>query len=246
MSDFDISHILQRWPYDPERNVRRIASLSGTEKLQVRLPLGVEQYELDGRPDGLCPDGCESYLELFQHRCAEAGGGFSLSHLDCRLLYEEGVLYYFRYYLCFQIADFDRVIRDTQRNLAMFDFADRYAKRDEGKARLNQHRPYVMRMRASAKALQLAATGEYERGADVLREAIDGIEMLEPVQTETWRVERDRSVSILQGMLKETQEKAPPSKTERIRCLLDAAVSAENYERAARLRDILHRMGRGA
>ena len=48
----DLSSLLRGWKYDEDNNVRRFRTKAGREVLQVRLPLGVEQYELNGRPAG--------------------------------------------------------------------------------------------------------------------------------------------------------------------------------------------------
>ena len=48
----DLSQLLHDWPYDPEHTMRIVTAGDGRSVLQVRLPLGIEQYELEGRPDG--------------------------------------------------------------------------------------------------------------------------------------------------------------------------------------------------
>lgn len=241
----DLSDILREWPHDPKQNIRRIVSADGVEKLQVRLPLGIEQYELEGRPDGVRPEGHESYLEFFRDRVAEAQSPAALSQEDCQRLYEEGALYYFRYHLCFQLGDFDRVIRDTLRNLSMFDFTDRYASRDEDRVRVNQHRPYVLRMLASARALRHAAGDEFDQALRVLADAIAEIEQTAEVPTKTFRLEKQRSLAILRGMFREMKTKRPLPERERLQQRLKDAVAAENYEWAAELRDTLKRMDAG-
>ena len=67
MSDSaDLRKILKSWPYDPEQDARIIRGDDGRDLLQVRTPLGIEQYEMDGRPDGARPHGMESALEYYQ------------------------------------------------------------------------------------------------------------------------------------------------------------------------------------
>ncbi|MEC9352291.1 MAG: DNA helicase UvrBC, partial [Planctomycetota bacterium] len=68
-NETDISKILQDWKYGDDDHVRRVTTASGDEVLQVRLPLGIEQYELEGRPDGLRPQGEESW---FHHYSSQA------------------------------------------------------------------------------------------------------------------------------------------------------------------------------
>ena len=241
MPDFEISDVLREWPYDPERNVRRITASDGSEKLQVRLPLGIEQYELDGRPDGRRPEGCESYLDMFLERFKAEGGARMLSPEECALLYEEGVLYYFRYLLCFQIGDYDRVARDTRRNLRMFDLVHELGGRDEDKVKVDQYRPYVLRMLASALAMRYAGHGDVENAVGALNNAISEIERIEHVPGATFAMEKRRSLSLLRAMVEEMREQAP-SETDQLRRRLKAAVEAEQYERAAKLRDVLRVM----
>ena len=54
----DIEGILDGWEYEPDGlQVRIITGDDGTEKIQMRIDLGLIQMELDGRPDGQRPDG---------------------------------------------------------------------------------------------------------------------------------------------------------------------------------------------
>src|ERR1041385_4718989 len=98
---FDLRDLLKDWPYDPENDVRRI-EVDGREVLQVRLPLGIEQYELHGRPDGQRPYGKESLLDHHLERLGEAerdgkAADFALTPDDCAELFSEGTLNYYRY-----------------------------------------------------------------------------------------------------------------------------------------------------
>ena len=243
MSNVDtLAEMLREGPYEPGRTLRRIVAPDGSEKLQVRLPLGIEQYELDGRPDGQRPHGRESYLELFLERLEDRTGPRRLSKEECTSLFEEGVLYYFRYLLCFQMGDFDRVIRDTRRNLQMFDLLGECCEDEEDKVRVDQYRPYVIRMLAAATALQQADAGEADKAEQALRNAIADIERLELVPGLTFELEKKRSLSILRGMIEE-MHKQVPSEAQQLRDRLRAAVDSEDYERAAKLRDVLRAMG---
>ena len=99
----DISEILGEWPYDQDRTLRIIIAADGRSVLQVRLPLGMEQYELDGRPDGAKPYGRDTVLDEFETRLQDhirengSDSGFTLSHDDFTQLQNEGILFYYRY-----------------------------------------------------------------------------------------------------------------------------------------------------
>jgi hypothetical protein len=132
----DLRRILKDWPYDPEQDARIVRGDDGRELLQVRTPLGIEQYEMDGRPDGLRPHGMESALEYHTHLLNQAKfsgveADFGLSPSECSDLFHEGTLYYFRYVRLFQLKDWTRTARDTARNLWAFDLLHRYARREE-------------------------------------------------------------------------------------------------------------------
>jgi len=49
---------LDDWPYDAENVVRIVRVSDGREIMQVRTPLGIEQYELEGRPTANDPTEC--------------------------------------------------------------------------------------------------------------------------------------------------------------------------------------------
>jgi len=240
----DISSILSEWPYDEENNVRRITGEDGREKLQVRLPLGIEQYEVDGRPDGLRPEGCESYLEYFEGVAEREGAGWRLSAPDFAKLYEEGLLYYFRYLLFFRVGDYEKCARDTARNLRLADFVRAHAGDPEMSAAIEQYRPYILRMNAISIAVGEAKAGNLEEALDILSEAMEEIEELEPVDTQIFRLEKARSLIALRDLKNQLKRQEPLSRVERLKEELAEAVSTENYERAALLRDEIRRLSK--
>ena len=139
----DIRELLQDWPFDPENAARIVRTSDGRDVLQVRTPLGLEQLEMQGRPDGAHPHDMESALEFHQRRLADAenAGGeeeFELTAQDCAELFDEGTLYYFRYLHLFQLQRWTDTVRDTARNLRLFDFVRRYAGREEDRDHLEK------------------------------------------------------------------------------------------------------------
>src|SRR6184192_3454600 len=78
--NFDISHLLEQWEYQPGQVVvRRFIGKDGTEKIQLRVDLGLLQMNAHGRPDGKRPFGHATLLEYYQARAREHakkhGGG---------------------------------------------------------------------------------------------------------------------------------------------------------------------------
>ena len=245
----DIGPVLREWPYDPARNVRKVAGADGSPKLQVRLPLGIEQYELTGRPDGLRPEDEESCFHVLKGRLAQhvaagsAASEFVLTEEDCARLRDEAILYYFRYLLCFQIGEYDLVERDTERNMEVFRFVDMYAEREEDRTALSQYWPYIIRIHAMARAVPAAQAGSPEHATELLREAVRMINALEEIENQTFSLEKMRSLGVLAEMLEQMESKEPPSERELVRKRLMEAIETENYERAAQLRDLLRSMG---
>ena len=241
----DITDILKEWEYNPADNTRKIMGEDGLEKLQVRLPLGIEQYEVNGRPDGMRPFGKESYLDYYEEMAAQyieknnTDEGFGLESEDCMRLAEEGIFYYYRYVLFFQIQDYVNTIRDTERNSRLFDFVKKYAVSDADKEAMEQYQPYIIRMGSAAKALWNVKLEQFDEALRRVCEGIREIEMLGEVSNSVFVYEKKRSLSILREMEKEIRKQKPLSKLEKLQKQMARAVKRENYEKAAELRDVI-------
>jgi hypothetical protein len=238
----DLRRILKNWPYDPENDARIVPGDNGREALQVRTPLGIEQYELEGRPDGARPHGLESALEFHMRRLEEARlasreAEFDLSPGECAELFSEGTLYYLRYVRLFQLRDWTRTIRDTERNLRVFDFVNRHARRQEDQQFLERWRPYILRINVCAIAMQQLEKGNYERALRLVKEATAKMESLEGLDDETFQFERDRSLEALRELAEQIQQNRPLSELEQLEKQLQRAVDRQEFESAARLRD---------
>ncbi len=125
-NETDISKILEDWKYGDGDHVRRVTTASGDEVLQVRLPLGIEQYELNGRPDGLRPQGEESWFQHYSSQAEKNPWSIDLDENDFQNLKEECLLYYYRYLLLFQLGEYENCSRDTLRNIKVLDFATKH------------------------------------------------------------------------------------------------------------------------
>jgi len=246
----DLSHLLRAWPYEPGRiNVRTVTGIDGRPKLQIRLDLGVLQLEVAGRPDGSKPDGFESLLDMHidrMHRYQKQSGstaGFVLSPDDCRALREEAVQYYHRYVALFALGDFAGVVRDTSRNLELFDICRDFGTTEADRAVLEQFRPQVLMMRVRAEAELALSKGEpkgalaaLDRGLSELRAVFDdagrGRDFEHAIETQ-----------LLRGMRDALVPKLPSSQRAELQERLRSALDAENYELAAILRDELRLLG---
>lgn len=240
--DVDLKELFDSWPYDPDNDARIIKGKDGREILQVRQPVGIEQYELEGRPDGKRPHEKESALEYYMERLSEARAkgdeaSFTLSPADCSELFQEGVLYYYRYLHLFQLKDWKRTVRDTARNLRLFDFVHRYAERDEDQMNLEKWRPYLTRMHAVARAMLMLEGNHHAEALKVIHEAIETVQTLEELDDPTFKFEQERSLAVLRDVASQIERKRPVSEIERLQKELQKAVETQEFERAAQLRD---------
>ena len=239
----DLNTLLNDWPHESGAiKVRKILGLDGREKLQLRIDLGMLQMEMTGRPDGHRPHNCESLLQYHERRAARAearGDGYELSAEQCNELQQEGIQYYHRYLSLFQINDFAGVIRDTQRNLDLFQFVAEHTDRDDLAWSFQQFRPYVLMMNTRAKASVLlsegkfgAAISEIERGRDAIEEFFQQSNFPELAQ-------KSSEIAFLEEWLEEVSSKRPLTKLEIMQREMEVAIASELYERAAELRDAI-------
>lgn len=246
----DIRRLLESWPYDPEHPARIVDGSKGSKVLQVRTPLGLEQLELSGRPDGVRPHGMGSVLEFHLQRLAKAQTDgretdFELEAEECAELFGEGTLYYFRYLHLFQLRRWDFTIRDTARNLRLFDFVNRHAAREEDRLHLEKWRPYVVRMNACAMALLALEQGEAAKALGMIETAKRQIAALEELDDDTFQFERQRSQMALSELSAQIERMQPVSPLDRLERQLQKAIDSQEFERAAKLRDRIRELRAG-
>jgi len=246
----DIGELLREWPASDTDNVRMITDADGVEKVQVRVDQGafqgILQMNLDGRPDGRRPEGRDFVLDHFKdrqsHLLAQQGDedAFSLSEEDCGELFDESFRIYQRYIFLLQIEDFSRVIRDTERNMEVFRFVNRYAVREEDRMHLERWWPYILRINATATAMIHSRNNDLDRGLELIEAAVNRIENLDPVDAEEFDLEKKRSLEALDELRVEIEAKKPISRQEQLEEAMAQAIDHEDYERAAEIRDQLN------
>jgi hypothetical protein len=252
--DFDISEVLKQWEYEPGGvAVRKFIGKDGQEKIQLRVDLGLLQMNASGRPDGKKPMGHPSLLELYQKRLEQYrrrhGGseaGFGLTPEDCSKLQMEALQYHHRSICQLQLGDHAAVTRDTERNLAVFDFVDRHAESPELAWSLQQFRPQLLMMHTRAVALPLLQANDF---SGAIRHIRDGLELLRAFYREHDRtdlLEESHEVLSLQDWLQDVEQRRPLSTRERLQRQLQRALQREEYEKAAHLRDRLKQLEKPA
>ena len=173
-----------------------------------------------------------------------------LNEDDCLQLWREGMQYYHRYLSCWHLELYEACARDTSRNLRLFAFVRSHAADDRHKLQFDQWRPYVLMMHARAVATPLLEQRLYneglrmiEAGIEAIREFLDEYEQShradechELVSLERWREE-------ILGREERAAAARPKSMAELLRRQLDAAIAAEEFAEAARLRDQIRKLG---
>ncbi len=146
-------------------------------------------------------------------------------------------MYYFRYVRLFQLRDWARTIRDTSRNLKVFDLVHGYAMREEDQQFLEKWRPYILRIHASASALAELDKQNFDKALRLLEEGLQKMEDLDDMDDETFKFERDRSLTALRELSDQISKARPLTRLERLEKQLHKAVDRQEFERAAELRD---------
>jgi len=265
--DFDISPILDNWDYESGHVMaRRFVGQDGEEKIQLRVDLGLLQMNVNGRPDGRRPGDFATAFDLHvdrlgKHRAENVGSdeGFTLEHDACIQLKQEAIQYHHRYICLLQMEDYDRVIRDTKRNIKVFDFVDKYAASPELAWDLNVLRPQLLMMQTRAQAeLQLKAKQRdeaiaiVEQGIDAIRgffldhERLDMMDQSDEVfSLSDWLEELRNPDSPADAKREASLNVAPPeplSQKEQLELEMAEAVEREDYERAAEVRDAIREL----
>lgn len=245
----DLRFILDGWEYEPGKiSVRKIIGRDGREKVQTRIDLGLLQFEYAGRPDGQRPMDCESLLQHHEHRLqrhVEQYGDdedFVLTPEECQELRHEAYLYYQRYLSLFVLEEYAGVVRDTARNLRVVELCERYAAVEHDRALVREQRGYVTMMNARARA---HLRWEQEHPDDALQIVEDALGALEALADEADGIgTQDGELRVLHKLRREILESLPVTAPARLKTELNAALAAEDYERAALLRDALAQQGR--
>lgn len=245
----DLDPLLHQWPYESGTiQVRTVQGSDGKTKVQLRLDLGILQMESDGRPDGQTPFGCESLLEHYEKLALrfeneDREHSFKLNSDDCLKLQQEGIQYYHRYLAFFQLQNFNAVIRDTQRNLRLFDFVARYAEKAELANMFQHFRPYVLMMLTRARGMMALHANDYPRAIKHIEWGVQEIKNFLQEHYPPELIEQNAELAFLQNWMQEVTEERPLTPKEKLHQQMLDAVEKEDYERAARLRDALKELG---
>jgi hypothetical protein len=173
----DLQSFLESWPYDAVKNARVEHGVDGREIILVRQPMGLEQYELDGRPDGRQVHGMDTLLDFHHARVnaakqTQSATVLELTAEDCAQLFDETSAYYHRLIVLFRLNDWTRVERDTAQILRLLEFVKQHARCEEDRLQLDPLRPHITRINAVARAMILLDKRQYRDAFQTARDFI--------------------------------------------------------------------------
>jgi hypothetical protein len=177
----DLRSCLASWPYDAEKNVRMGRGIDGREIILVRQPMGLEQYEVDGCPDGWRQDGRGKAFALPPDRVGAAkripsAMATKMTADDCGKLFQEASAYYCRLIVLLRLKQWIRAERDTTQILHLLQCAKQHAHHAEDRAQLDSWYPHLTRLRVAAEAMILLEKGQYRAAFQVARNTIGGLQ----------------------------------------------------------------------
>jgi tetratricopeptide (TPR) repeat protein len=246
----DLQHILQDWPDGAEVPVaRKFTAADGQVFVQLRIDLGVLQMAIDGRPDGECPQGYPTYLDLIRERMAtHPEAGVAEEHF--RELGREMLQFYRRRITLMALArqarlndDIDeadacyrRAIRDADHNLAVLDLLHEFGARIEFGDEHEQYRAYILMQRATCRAERALLVQDPDAAIEHLK---SGITAIQACAEDEYEDGEELSPFIIELRRFERQVRRRYRRRRTLREQLQDAIATENFEQAARLRDAL-------
>jgi hypothetical protein len=236
----DIDAILRDWPYQPGVISARVVRAGGRRKvLQMRIELGLLQMEFTGRPDGERPGGKDTYLEYIAGQLGDDDLPQALTDDQCFEIDREFVQYYHRRICCLALREFERAVADADHTLELMDFVANHSPNEEWTASHERYRPFVHFHRTQAVALAVLEKSGPEPAIEEINKGLEAMRKIFAAAEAEEQFESDELVGQLRE-LKESLRKeyqVGPTLAEQ----LAEAVAAEEYERAARLRDEIAR-----
>ncbi len=167
---------------------------------------------------------------------------FRLTRDQCAILRDEAIQYYHRYLALLALEDYERVVRDTTRNLRVLDTLAQYAENEEDRQSVTHTKSHVTMMRARALASLAIRDNEPKAAVLAIEEGIEALRRHFVNIGHEELFERSSEVQVLQGMKQALTPKLPVSQKAELRKRLDEAVTQENYRLAAILRDEINAM----
>ena len=240
----DIDRILRDWPYEPgEVMARRVKASDGREVLQMRVEMGVLQLEVADRPDGARPGGQQTYFDFLLAEALDEGESFELTEEQCEEADREFVQFYHRRICWLAMREFRLAAKDAEHSLNFMDFVRAHSPDEQWTLSHEQYRPFVLFHRVQSGAL---AELEEKGPEAAILEISDGLRRFQDMFLDydaEDRYDEDELVHRLVELRESLRERFDVGKT--LAEQLAEAIEAEEYEKAAQLRDQMNSRSAG-
>ncbi len=249
----DLASIINDWPHDDcveAKNVRLVTGADGAPKVQLRIRCGVIQWEAEGRPDGTRPNGCPSMLEYCAQLLQEDPflpvlPGEPPAALDPGLaeeLLDELIDYCRRGRALFLLGEYPRAIADAEHSLAILRLLRLNCPGDAVHEGYDHYRPTLLLERARGEMMQHLAEDDVRGALEALAGGIDDIDAFHLEYELVGHMAESSERQVLVDLRRSLREKhnVPLNDMDLLQSLTAeqaVAISRENYEMAARLRD---------
>lgn len=240
MADFrNISDILQDWDYDSQSiRARIVAGQDGeADVLQMRVEMGIIQMAVDGRPDGIRPEGFATYLDYLLQEEISQGNEWDLNDEQCMEVDREFMQFYQRRISWLSIKEYQQVVRDADHTLALMDFCKRHSPDDGWTIVHEQYRPFVLFHRTQAAAYHQLNESTPQAAIECINDGLNTIRSIFESHDLEEHFDEDELVSQLRDIRESLRDEYSVGKT--LHEQLADAIASEQYERAAEIRDQL-------
>lgn len=255
----DLNSIVKNWSAEPGGiRVRKIRGGDGRDFIQLRVDLGVLQLEVEGRPDGERPYGCESMLAWLYERAAETQEDLVLGEEEMEAVSRELMQYYRRRICLMALAEqakidgdlveadrnYRRAVDDADHNMELLDVIEARVDDDDFVEEHVQYRPFIAMHRSTCLAERALLAGDGELAIEMLKAGMREIEAsVDEDAEEIDTGEEIVDVSSLTEALKMQERRIRKEHAVEMTLpeRLAEAVAREDYERAAELQEELKR-----
>ena len=239
--DQHLDETLNDWPYDPTAvSVRIVEGADKREVIQMRVELGVLQLETTGRPDGIRPQGEETYFDFLIKLEISTPDRLVLNEEQCIDCDREFVQFYHRRICWLALQRYEEAVRDADHTLGLMDLCHRASPDEDWTISHEQYRPFVLYHRTQAAAMAEVANDKADLAVEAINQGLDqlrGIYQSHEIEDEEF--DDDELVARLIELRESLRDQFDVGRTLNER--LSDAVAAEQYELAARLRDEISR-----
>jgi hypothetical protein len=171
----DLRGCLDSWPYDAQKNVRLGRGADGREIILIRQPRGLEQYEVDGHPDGW-RNGNQEAAGVGASKRIPSARAANITAEECTEIFQEACTYYCRLIVLFRLKQWMRAERDARQILHLLELAGRHAQHEEDRRQLASWHPHIARLNVVAKAMTFLDKGCYQEAFQTVCNSTEGLE----------------------------------------------------------------------